>query len=107
MLSTVRARNNRPPMSKPVSLLTLQFLAWLADRPRTYADVMEAWRSNCPRDPVWEDATLAGLVRLEDGSRGRVILTPLGRAALEQGSRGQGDVAEQPKERAIPLASVR
>ena len=30
-----------------VSLLTVQFLTWLADRPRTYADVMEAWRSTC------------------------------------------------------------
>ena len=94
-------------MSKPVSLLTLQFLAWLADRPRTYADVMEAWRSNCPRDPVWEDANLAGLVRFEDGSRGRVILTPLGRATLERDS-GRPDAApEQPKAGAIPLASVR
>jgi hypothetical protein len=94
-------------MSKPVSLLTVQFLAWLADRPRTYADVMEAWRSNCPRDPVWEDATLAGLVRFEDGSRGRVILTPLGRATLEQASHRQDDADEPPKARAIPLASVR
>jgi hypothetical protein len=107
MLSTVHARNDGSPMSKPVSLLTLQFLAWLADRPRTYADVMEAWRSNCPRDPVWEDATLAGLIRFEDASRGRVILTPLGRATLEkQYARGQ-DAAEQPKARAIPLASSR
>jgi hypothetical protein len=108
MLSTVHARNDGSPMSKPVSLLTLQFLAWLADRPRTYADVMEAWRSNCPRDPVWEDATLAGLIRFEDGSRGHVILTPRGRAALEeQDARGQDDAAEQPKARAIPLASSR
>jgi hypothetical protein len=94
-------------MSKPVSLLTVQFLAWLADRPRTYADVMEAWRSNCPRDPVWEDATLAGLVRFEDGSRGRVILTPLGRATLEQASHRPGDADKQPNAPAIPLASAR
>jgi hypothetical protein len=94
-------------MPKPVSLLTLQFLGWLADRPRTYADVMDAWRSNCPRDPVWEDALVAGLVRFENGSRGRVILTALGRAALERDSRLDGGVPEQPKERSIPLASGR
>jgi hypothetical protein len=94
-------------MPKPVSLLTLQFLAWIADKPRTYADVMEAWRSNCPRDPVWEDATLTGLVRFEDGSRGRVILTPLGRATLEHDS-GLGDgPSQQPKQRSNPLASGR
>jgi hypothetical protein len=94
-------------MPKPVSLLTLQFLAWLADKPRTYADVMEAWRSNCPRDPVWEDATLAGLVRFENGSRGRVILTALGRATLDQDSRGGDGASQPPNQRSIPLASGR
>jgi hypothetical protein len=93
-------------MPKPVSLLTLQFLAWLADRPRTYADVMDAWRSNCPRDPVWEDALAAGLVRFENGSRGPVILTALGRATLAQESRPGSD-AREPTERPIPLASGR
>ena len=94
-------------MSKPVSLLTLQFLGWLADKPRTYADVMDAWRSNCPRDPVWEDALANGLVRFEDASRGRVILTALGRAALDQGSRVGEPAPDQAKRRAIPLASGR
>jgi hypothetical protein len=94
-------------MPTPVSLLTLQFLAWLADRPRTYADVMDAWRSNCPRDPVWEDALAAGLVRFENGSRGRVILTALGEAVLARDSRVSDEPAERPKERAIPLASGR
>ena len=27
-----------------MSTLTEQFLAWVADRPRTYAEAMEAWR---------------------------------------------------------------
>jgi hypothetical protein len=94
-------------MPQPVSLLTLQFLAWLADRPRTYADVMEAWRSNCPRDPVWEDALAAGLVRFEHGSRGRVVLTALGRAALERDSRSADEAPEQSKARSIALASGR
>jgi len=108
MLSTVRKRvPNGTMMPKPVSLLTLQFLAWIADRPRTYADVMDAWRSNCPRDPVWEDATLAGFVRFENGSRGRVILTALGRATLEQESRLGEGAPEPPKQPAIPLASGR
>src|SRR5437764_12754419 len=33
--------------------LTLQFLAWAAERPRTRADVLEAWHS-CPRSSIWE-----------------------------------------------------
>ena len=34
--------------------LLLQFLAWVAARPRAYADTMEAWRTSCPRISVWE-----------------------------------------------------
>jgi hypothetical protein len=71
-------------MNQPPSLLTLQFLSWVADRPRTRADVMEAWRS-CPRTSVWEDCVVAGLVRFENGDK-TVSLTAQGRAVLN-GSR--------------------
>jgi hypothetical protein len=40
----------------------LQFLGWVAARPRTYAQTMEAWRTSCPRLCAWEDAIDAGLV---------------------------------------------
>jgi hypothetical protein len=72
------------------SLLTAQFLVWVADRPRTYVETMEAWRTTCPRMTVWEDAVSAGLVRLEGAGAmtdARVILTPQGRAALGVWSR--------------------
>jgi D-3-phosphoglycerate dehydrogenase len=36
--------------------LVLDLLEWVAARPRTYAEVMDAWRTSCPRLPVWEDA---------------------------------------------------
>lgn len=68
-----------------VSLLALQFLAWVAARPRTRADVMDAWRSTCPRQSVWEDTVIDGLVRIEDGTAA-VVLTPLGRAVLAAGT---------------------
>ena len=55
-------------MSDPAHALTLQFLAWVAESPRTYADAMEAWRSTCPRLSIWEDAILDGLVEF-DGRR--------------------------------------
>jgi hypothetical protein len=51
----------------------------VADRPRPQAEVMEAWRTNCPRLTVWEDAVEAGLVVLQDGM---VSATAAGRAAL-------------------------
>jgi hypothetical protein len=73
-------------MEAQPSLIMVQFLQWVADRPRTYADVMDAWRSSCPRFPVWEDARAEGLVRQIGGDAGRrrVELTERGRSALER-----------------------
>jgi hypothetical protein len=65
--------------------LTLQFLAWVSERPRTYRDVMEAWRTSCPRMTIWEDAVSEGLVHLNGGGTMAarfVSLTPRGRARL-------------------------
>ena len=62
--------------------LTRELLAWVAGAPRTYDDVVEAWVSNCPRHPVWDEARSAGLVAVVDGL---VELTPTGEAALRKG----------------------
>ena len=58
-------------MSESPSLIMIQFLTWVADRPRNYAQTMEAWRSSCPRLSVWEDAIIEGLVRIDSKSAGR------------------------------------
>lgn len=70
------------------SPLTLQFLAWVAERPRSHDELMESWKSSCPRLTVWEDAIADGLVRFENGVRAptdghRIALTPRGRAMLD------------------------
>jgi hypothetical protein len=64
--------------------LILDFLTWLAAGPRPYAEVMEAWRTSCPRLTVWEDAVDEGLVvrRALEGAGVVVELTPTGRARL-------------------------
>jgi len=65
--------------------LTLQFLAFVADAERTYAETMEAWRSTCPRMPIWEDAVRDGLVQIQNGGAmksSRIVLTMRGRAKL-------------------------
>jgi hypothetical protein len=66
------------------SLILIQFLLWVSDRPRTYRQTMEAWRTSCPRLSVWEDAILDELVRIETGEDRAVTLTPRGRAMLEK-----------------------
>jgi hypothetical protein len=76
-------------MPDSTQLLTGQFLEWVAARPRCYADVMEAWRTSCPRLPVWEAAMEEGLVRIEQGrdlpmGDCPVVLTAAGRKRLGQ-----------------------
>jgi hypothetical protein len=60
-------------------------LAWIAARPRTYDETLEAWHSHCPRLTVWEDAISDELIRIERpaGGRSMVVLTIRGRAALD------------------------
>lgn len=74
-----------PPSSPAPNALTRQLLEWVAARPRSYEETLTAWRTSCPRLPVWEDATDGGLVEVVNRSEGRttarVELTPLGRAA--------------------------
>jgi hypothetical protein len=74
-------------MTEPMNLQTVEFLTWIATRPRTYAETMEAWRSSCPRLLVWEDALAEGLVAVRDGRPHdplRVTLTAVGEAALDR-----------------------
>ena len=72
-------------MTDPISLPTIELLMWIASRPRSYAETIEAWRSTCPRLSLWEDALNDGLVELNnDGllDDRRVNLTPRGREML-------------------------
>lgn len=80
-------------MPQEMSVLTLQFLEWVATGRRSHADVMETWRSSCPRLSIWEDALLDGLVRYESGSR-MVELTPAGRAALARNAAAETPVRQ-------------
>ena len=83
---------NELTMPNGVNLLTLEFLQWISSRSRTYADAMEAWRTTCPRNSVWEDALLGGLIQIEKGSRmgeSKVSLTSKGKAVLDGKSESQ------------------
>jgi len=68
-------------MPEPVNLLMLQFLDWVALKPRTYKGAMEAWRTSCPRLSVREDALLGGYIQVNGGE---VVLTPEGKTILDQ-----------------------
>jgi D-3-phosphoglycerate dehydrogenase len=61
-------------MPDPVDALILDLLEWLGSHARPYGEVMEAWRTSCPRLPVWEDANDRGFVeRRRAPGRGELI----------------------------------
>jgi hypothetical protein len=72
-------------MVDTVEALIVDLLEWVAIRERTYDEVMAAWRTSCPKLPVWEDANDRGLIATEHvEGRSIVKLTSAGLAALEQ-----------------------
>jgi hypothetical protein len=71
-------------MTDVVEPLILDLIDWVASKERTYEEVMAAWRTSCPRLPVWEDANERGLIAVENaGERWLVRATPSGLALLE------------------------
>ena len=70
-------------MSEAVDSLILDLLEFVARDERDYIEVMEAWRTSCPRLPVWEEANDRGLVtRAMSEGRAVVRITESGRALL-------------------------
>jgi hypothetical protein len=87
-------------MSDPVEPLILDLLEWIGPRPRPYAEVLEAWRTSCPRLPVWEEANIRGFVDHlhAQGQAALVAVSRQGRAHLEAqrtNSAPRGTLAER------------
>ena len=77
-------------MSDPADSLLLDMLEWIANRERSYEHVMEAWRTSCPRFPVWENAKDRGLVVTENmNGRSVVKVTTFGLELLKDSGRRQ------------------
>jgi len=69
--------------------LVLDLVEWVAREPRRYSEVMEAWRTSCPRLSVWEDAVDHGYLAREQNAAGEalVTVTDAGRAFLHREGR--------------------
>jgi hypothetical protein len=76
-------------MSSAIEPLILDLVEWVAKEPRPYADVMEAWRTSCPRLTIWEDAVDRGLVQRQMASNAGYVVsvTDEGRRLLRQHGR--------------------
>lgn len=88
-------------MTRTIDPLVADLVAWCAASPRGYADVMDAWRTSCPRLMVWEEAVDLGLVETRTGARGlQVVVTERGR---EHVAAAIADRAARPR---APAAAV-
>jgi hypothetical protein len=70
-------------MNHDPDALVLDFVEWIAASSRTYSEVMDAWKTSCPRLTIWEDAIDRGLVQRcrRDGVLS-IEATPAGRELL-------------------------
>jgi hypothetical protein len=73
-------------MSSTIEPLILDLLEWMGPHARPYAEVLEAWRTSCPRLPVWEEANARGFLeqRHEPGRGTLVSVSVLGAKHLEK-----------------------
>ena len=69
--------------------LVFDLVEWIAKSPRSYAEVIDAWRTSCPRLTVWEDAVDRGLVKraAAPGHATQVIVTASGLRFLRDRSK--------------------
>lgn len=66
-----------------VEPLILDLLEWIGRGPRLYTDTMDAWRTSCPRLPVWEEANDRGFIaRVVRDGHAMVELTAAGRSLV-------------------------
>lgn len=74
-----------PTITGEIDSLVVDLLDWIGPGARAYSDVMEAWRTSCPRLPVWEEANARGFIARshEPGREATVSVTPRGRAFLD------------------------
>jgi D-3-phosphoglycerate dehydrogenase len=84
-----------------VGALILDLLEWLGSRGRCYDEVMDAWRTSCPKLPVWEDANDRGLLDIEEVGGRRIVRVSAAGHALLENSRPSRRAAESAAERSL------
>ena len=76
-------------MADTTDPLVLDLVEWIARQPRLYSEVIETWRTSCPRLTIWEDAVDRGYVARESvtGVGVRVAITADGEKFLREHGR--------------------
>jgi D-3-phosphoglycerate dehydrogenase len=60
-------------MNSTVDALIVDLLNWIGPGSRPYPEVIDAWRTSCPKLPVWEDATDRGFLDQHDEGGGVLV----------------------------------
>jgi hypothetical protein len=83
-------------MPEPVDALILDLLEWIGPGARPYPEVIDTWRTSCPRLPVWEEANARGYIHhgRSEGAGALISVSPSGRAALAEHRRIAWSIAE-------------
>jgi hypothetical protein len=73
-------------MADPVDALVIDLLEWIGPGARPYSEVIDAWRTSCPRLPIWEEANARGYIVREHrtGAGALISLSPTGRELLNR-----------------------
>ena len=77
-------------MAQTIEPLILDLVEWVSKEPRSYSEVMDAWRTSCPRLTVWEDAVDRGYLIRERAEKGNIVqvrVTAAGRKFLAENGR--------------------
>jgi hypothetical protein len=62
-------------MPDPVDALVLDLLEWIGPKGRPYREVMDAWRTSCPRLPVWEEANERGFIEYQHAQGSDLVVS--------------------------------
>ena len=75
-------------MTETTDPLVLDLVEWIGREPRLYSEVIETWRTSCPRLTIWEDAVDRGYVARQPMAGGvRVAITENGANFLREHGR--------------------
>ena len=75
-------------MTETTDALVLDLVEWIGREPRLYSEVIETWRTSCPRLTIWEDAVDRGYVARQPAAGGaRVAVTDCGTRFLREHGR--------------------
>jgi len=77
-------------MTETTDALVLDLVEWIGREPRPYSEVIEVWRTSCPRLTIWEDAVDRGYVVRQPaaGQGARIAITARGEQFLRDNRRG-------------------